>query len=135
MCDISKKTNFKTKTVYKAVEKHCGKYYSYFAMKELQVGKVEPLTKEELDNLHVGDACPAYVYLDTDSSFYNPHMVERVSGFALKEDAQVLADRFVLKIVLGGDIMKGTARRICGPMIPEHHIVYAGTKILSMKEV
>ena len=43
-------------------------------------------------------------------------------------------ERIILKMVLGGNIMKGTALNIA-ITIPDNHITFAGTEILSFEEI
>jgi hypothetical protein len=63
-------------------------------------------------------------------------MVGKCSGFENKTDAKVLGHHqtAVLKIVLGGEIWIGDASDIDSD-IPDDHIVYAGTEILSFEEI
>jgi hypothetical protein len=140
MCDINEKTKFKTKTIYKVVEKHNDKYYSVFAAKEISVGKVSPLTPEEvIENLEIMGW--SYVdpreYTHPVSPKFNDNMVGKTSGFAKIGPAKALQmgneKEVVLKMVIGGDIMKGTSANIAG--LDPNYITYAGTEILSMEEV
>ena len=136
MCNISKKTKLKKVTVFTAVIKHKEDYYSYFSLKKLKVGKVIPLTMEELNKCPVSTGS-AKDYLNPNEQFYNENMVGRVSGFATIDPANTLYDTFgkvVLKVVLGGDIMRGTAKNVMERRYNKR-VVYAGTEIISMEEV
>lgn len=140
MCDISKPTKRKTVTVYKTVIKEKGKYYSLFTGYPLAVGKVkeyeEDTGKGFNDLLDYEDG--GFLAI-----FFNHNMKGRISGFKLKKDAVALAtDRennlppvVVLKIVLTGNILRGTTRGIDRMIIPKTHTAYAGTEILSMEEI
>jgi len=134
MCDISKKTTFKRKTVYKAVIKNKEHYYSYFAGTPIEIGKVNPQQGNSFGT-------PEYKLFFPNNIHYNPNMIGRCSGFFAKEDAKKFvhespAGTRLLKIVLGGEIMQGTTAKICSPgCIPWDHITYAGTEILSFEEI
>jgi len=138
MCDISKKTNLKRKVVYKVVFKREGGYYSCVVGSMIQEGLVllSPATK---------------YYKDFVPTYYNPNMDGRVSGFASKgsamlligidakynifRDYNVFKDKVViLKITLGGSIMKGTAK---GFLLGKDakRITYAGTEIIDFEEI
>ena len=130
MCDISKKSKFKTKTVYKAVVLCSdGTYLSAFAGAPLAVGLVPNFRKDQLRY----------------SGWFNPsHPLHgKISGFAQKQDALKLSEADyllshpirVLKIKLGGTILVGSTKGIDSQLIPPNHITYAGTEILSMEEI
>ena len=145
MCDISKQTDLKERVVYKTVVKHEGFYFSVFCGKLLTTGKVEPLKRSEaLWMEELNKWRDALRYLQPEEYLFNPHMVGKVSGFVSKE----ITERFTasnnkvhsdlthvtLKVKLGGDIMKGTAKRISYDISERAH-TYAGTEILSMEEL
>jgi hypothetical protein len=149
MCDISKPTKFKTKTVYKVVAKVNDRYRSVLSFSTLSIGKVMPLTRlEALYGNQIGT--DSVNYLNEHDVFFNHNMVNRVSGFGRKDDAEVfmrdcgggdiidiVREHFpvvILKLKLGGSIMEGTTNRI-DKFIPNHHKTYAGTEILSMEEI
>ena len=141
MCDISKKTKLKTKTVYKAVLKIKRNYYSIFSGKKLTVGRVEPLTKREARFYGRYVSRSPLNYFDEDDWAYNPEMVGRVSGFGKMKDAMIQSNTCwakgrgrVLRVVLGGDIMKGTCQKI-NLDINWPNPTYAGTEIISMEEI
>ena len=149
MCDVSKKTGLKEITVYKAVIKYMDNYYSYFAGKLIKVGKVTPLTEEEALFMRY-EGCPsARSYVDTEinrehaaegMNTFNLNIVGKVSGFMNIRHARKLAggrqwtSTVVLKIVLSGKIMKGTAANITH-IIPGGAIVYAGSVVKSFELV
>lgn len=146
MCNISQPTKFKTKTVYKVVRKVDDQYYSLFSLHHLEVGTVKPIDSDEVFSIKdviFSDSAGTSVndYLKKHSPIYNHHMEGRTSGFNSKraacdliEDMSMFKNPMVLlKVVLGGDILKGTAAR-CRSLNP-NYITYAGTEILSMEEI
>ena len=139
MCDINKKTQRKTVVVYKVVEKKGGKYFSCLSGMRLNVGILNPKYRSR--------------YIE--NQYFNTNMIGKTSGFKLKSDAILYCkeirrktpdylagylpkikkgDLIILKIVLGGEIMEGTANNIC-ESIRDDHITFAGSKILSFNEV
>ena len=148
MCDISIKTEYKQKTVYKVACLIKGKYYSVFSQHELRLGKVitfpdkmKSRSQDMFDLVHRS--------LDVDSDLYNKDMLGRVSGFALKSDAIDICndgdniDTFIglcisrgytlviLKIVLAGSILRGTTYRI-SVSVANEHTTFAGDRIKSI---
>jgi hypothetical protein len=140
MCDISIKTRMKSVTVFKAAVEHEGEFYSLYSAKKLSVGPVKPLTVAEIKHGVTIDLYCGNQYLPSAiwQWHYNEHMVGKVSGFKLKRDAVTLAGsssrKVVLKIVLGGEIMKGTANAISFD-IPYENTTYAGTVIKSIQKI
>jgi hypothetical protein len=121
-----------TVTIYKAVKKIRENYYSIFAGTKIELGVVKPQSHK---NTH--RSFRAYESFHIGHSFYNEIMVGKSSGFIEIDDARCLADEnkeVVLKIELGGEIWQGDAEKISF-YIPEHHILYAGTEILSFEEI
>ena len=148
MCDIKEKTRFKTKTVYKVVEKCGGNYYSYYTGKPVTVGKVTPLTEKELEFFmtEVGfDVRYAYnptafkkAYIIGGTRIFNKKMMGKISAFASLSVAKRLKESIpdpceILKIKLGGEILKGTSDKM--GYIPPHYVTYAGSEVLSIKEI
>jgi hypothetical protein len=132
MCNLKEKTELKTVTVYKAVEKHKGKYYSFFAGTKIEIGEVKPQTPENICKEMRSNCATLY---SCDEPNYNEHMVGKCSGFEKKIDAQTLAEGLpVLKVVLRGEIWIGDATQI-DSNINENSIIYAGTEILSFEEI
>jgi len=132
MCNIHTKTDLKTITVYKAVVKIDEDYYSCFAGTKIELGKVKRQTFKRVHK--------ALYYSNLFSIgglFYNKHMVGKCSGFQLPDDAKILKiftdGKTILKIVLGGTIWLGDASNIYFE-IPDDHIVYAGSEIISFEE-
>ena len=137
MCDISKPTKLKEITVYKVATKSQSGYLSAFVEAPIKLGEVKPFEMTGILVLKYG----------YNSALFNINMIRRSSGFKSKEAAQKLADFFannsedennnenliVLKIKLGGSIMRGTSNYIGG--IDASHITYAGTEILSIEEI
>ena len=140
MCNITKKTDKETVTIYKVVIKYKRRYYSVFSGVKIKIGGVTPQTNRDfkrIDNLTNG----GWRY-NAFSPLYNNIMPGKTSGFATLESAKSLAEddsrvyssRIVLKIVLGGEIWEGDALDI-SHRVPNTAIVYAGSKILSFEEV
>jgi len=129
MCDISKKTNLKRKVVYKVVFKRGGVYYSVFAYTSIKKGTV-PLGLS--NGRYIKGVWP-----------YNSNMEGRVSGFASKKSAISLVNEYtphfyqnktILRMVLGGNIMCGTAKYVLSKN-PGKRITYAGTEIIDFEEI
>lgn len=149
MCDISKNTDLKTVTAYKVVmkreEKGKAQYYSWFAGTPLKVGIPTKQTHELYNTMSkLFDRSLRYYCLG--ENYFNKNMVGKTSGFEKKEDAFSLLNDItsysfkpmlnvcVIELKLKGEIMQGTAARIT-LSIPSHHITYAGTEIVSIKEI
>lgn len=147
MCDISKKTSLKQKTVYKVVFKdNKGDYYSIFTYQPIIKGSVvndiDEMLKMCYHVLH-----DTHATFDFHSNLYNPNMRGRVSGFALKKDAfdyVKYSDGYidvakskgyvvVLRLVLNGSILQGTT--LHSGLFYDDHITYAGSVIKSFKEI
>ena len=137
MCDISKKTRRKTVTVYKIVDKYKDEYYALFSGVPVKTGKA---IKQNYSHASISTISQHY---EENNCLYNPNMVGKCSGFELQEDAYVFIGsafealafyRRVLKVVLGGEIWEGTTKYI-SMLIPDDHKIFAGTEILSIKEV
>lgn len=131
MCDIKTKTNLTTKTVYKVVRKEDKDYYAYFSGFPIKIGKVD-LHWDDKHNDNFMKYNPA-------SNLYNYIMTGKTSGFAKLISAQKLHKvlnyaNVILKMKLGGEIWKGTGKNI-SDNISERIITYAGTEILSFKEI
>lgn len=150
MCDISVKTNFKQKTVYKvAFQSKRGKLYSIFTYLPLVVGPVKDDRYKMMDYCRriLGETHDA---LRTNTNLYNPNMLGKVSGFAKKGDAITLAHNtgelshvsrarlsgkvVVLKIVLGGEILQGTTENVTH-LISYYNLTYAGSVIKSIEKL
>ena len=150
MCDISQKTNFKQKTVYKTVLKQNGKYFSLFAMHKLRKGSVvNSINTMKAKAKKILGTLPGC--LKNSSSLYNVNMKGLVSGFDRKQDAITLSrpvngdnylssrakqkgELVILKIVLGGTILEGTTDLISS-RVPYVNKTYAGSIIKSMIEI
>ena len=129
MCNLKEKTDLKTVTVYKAVEKIDGKYYSYFAGTLIKVGTVEP---QSIDNIHKSFKGR---FLEGWSWHHNKDMVGKCSGFKIEDDARILAESdTVIKIKLSGEIWIGDATNIDSD-IDDDAVIYAGTEIQSFEEI
>jgi len=130
MCNLKEKTDLKTVTIYKAVEKIGGKYYAFFAGTLIKLGTVEPQSYKNVHKRFKHRVDDWYIS-------FNDNMVGKCSGFKMKSDAIRLADGkndAVLKIKLGGEIWIGDALNI-DMYIPDDHIIYAGSEILSFEEI
>jgi hypothetical protein len=135
MCNITKKTDKKTVTVYKAVIKDGENYYAFFSGIKIGVGTVKP----QIDADYVKNIYLYRGYFKHDS-IYNENMVGKTSGFAKHKTAKLLlsecfyTEAVILKMVLGGEIWEGNAEHIACEINPSE-VVYAGTEILSFEEV
>jgi hypothetical protein len=135
MCNLTKKTRKKTVTVYKAVLKIGKNYYSCFAGTKIQLGQIKPQT--EKDYYRIRSRSESANFFEHYNDNYNENMRGKISGFAKKKNAQLLcgwSDRVMLKIILGGEIWTGTARRVSS-LIPYDEIIFAGTEVISFKEI
>lgn len=134
MCNISKKTDKETVTVYKVVERKlseggCEYYLAYFSGVKVALGNVKSQTDND----------KGYYRYEPESSHYNETMVGKSSGFARLETAlnfleDSLTNCCVLKIVLGGEIWEGDASHIAIE-IDFKEKIYAETEILSFEKV
>ena len=144
MCDISKPTKLKTKKVYKVCIKVNRDYYSIFALKKIKVGEVgEYLHREQTEVSSLTGIPPCW-------GRDNPLMAQMVSGFASISTARQLKSIrsnslrvqihlgvfkiVILEMMLGGTILKGTSAGISS-MLPKNRVTYAGSEIISFKEV
>jgi len=143
MCDIRQQTNLKTKTVYKVVYKANGKYYAVFSGLRLEIGFVQKMLRFdsviEDDNKDASILQSFNSFHKTSSTCYNPLMSGRTSGFSSLKAAEILArccyPSIILKIQLGGSILKGTSANILRDPTFQRYITYAGTEVLSIKEI
>jgi hypothetical protein len=151
MCDISMETKFKSKTVYKvAFQSRNGRLYSPFTYYPLKVGKVkddwekmQKMCRKILEGTH-------QVFIKG-SNMYNWHMRGMVSGFGLLSDAVAMVNDdssvfshtamakkkgrlIILKLTLGGKILKGSTKHICST-VPNNHVAYAGSVIKSIQKL
>ena len=131
MCDIGEETKFKSKVVYKVVYTIDGKHYSIFSGLKIKLGAVRNMNKRKTIGYMTFNTYGKYDH------FYNENMIGRTTGFEKLSSAQELArvqsSRRVIKIKLGGKLLKGTAKRLlCNGY---KHKVYAGTRILSITEI
>jgi hypothetical protein len=140
MCSIKTKTTKETVTVYKAVIKNEGKYYAYFSGVEIMKGIVKPQVISDIHREYVKFKSAFLRYLSPEDASYNKIMVGKSSGFANENNAFQLIKNpdkdencAVLKIKLGGEIWEGDARGIGTEDL--NAVVYAGTEILSFKEI
>ncbi len=142
MCNINKKTQKKSVVVYKVCRKMMdGNYYAYFSGMKIETGLVKNMPfffPKRAKNTHPFITYPKGDY----SQFYNKNIVGKTSGFELlkiaKEflkDTNPRTSNVILKLTLGGDIMKGTGDRIVRNPIVNGAIVYAGTEILNVEVV
>lgn len=149
MCNIHKKTYFTTKTIYKAVKKMQGRYFSFYSGFEIKLGPVDP--EWSLSKLDSSIKCKwrastwmgVRPYLPS-MTLYNPDIVGKVTGFGKEKWAKLVFNkpRFqkpdvefaILKMVLGGDIMKGDATGVA-KFIPDKIVTWAGSEILSFEEI
>ena len=131
MCDISIKTNLKSKTIYKVAFKDDNEYFAIFSLLNLKIGKVSVPSsiKESYENC----------------GNYNPLMVDKTSGFSSLRAAKRLLNYklspsyyhhkiVILKMKIRGNIFKGTSDKIA-LYFPNDFITYAGEEIISMEEV
>ena len=150
MCNINKKSYFETKTVYKAVKKIDGRYFSFYSGFEIKVGSVDPNWTLSDENF-VGIKCKwkpiiwlaVRPYLES-MPLWNKNIVGKVTGFGSEKWARLVfektrfhksnVDFAILKMVLGGDIMHGNAVGICR-WIPDNVTTWAGSEILSFEEI
>lgn len=148
MCNISKQTDLKEKIIYKVVYKDGQTYYSPYVGKELRIGPISPLTRDEMKRFMNMKGSFAYFfnadafiknYITGGSRLFNKKMVGKTSGFATLKAAKkvtksIMSSRYIiLKLNVAGEILKGTSKHMYG--IRGDYITYAGTEILSMKEV
>lgn len=141
MCDINKKTKLKKITVYKLAYKNRikdYKYVSWLARIPIRLGKVPIYPIENV--FYDGEP---FDFSTINYTNINSNMVGRSSGFkrlsAIKVAIRELMEDFtyttvILKVVLSGDIMEGTADRISN-LIDFSEITYAGTFIESVEEI
>ena len=150
MCDISKPTKFKTKTVYKVCEEVNGHYYSVFAGYPIQKGKVQRMSKALMvEILHMTQASPyMFTYYDKSEVLVreqggNYHMINRVSGFGSLKNAKILlnkllygrnANLIILKMVIADGILEGSSDGIVGGLDISSK-TYAGKKIISFEPI
>lgn len=152
MCDINTLTKLKTKTifkvVYKVIVKEEIKYMSPFAKCILKLGKASELTGGKLDIVVIRNSFsiiirPKNSIYNVYDVCYNKNMIGRVSGFKRLTDATIAFHNFkgtdypitIIKIVLTGIIMKGTAANTGLFENDDKIITYAGSIIKSMEEV
>jgi len=140
MCNINKKSKLKAVTIYKAVYKHNGKYYSYFAGVEIKIGKAQKQTQKILET---NSRLMPFVWLqsyDIQNDLYNKNMIGKCSGFKSAKYPKRLFSEWdgsracILKIELEGEIMIGDATKVADE-IPNSAVTYAGTIIKSFKEI
>ena len=150
MCDISKPTKFKTKTVYKVCEEVDGNYYSVFAGYPIEKGPVTRMSKELMHGINDITHCAPFMFTYYDYSpedlqkfNVNIYMMDRVSGFGELDNALILHDQYnsrdygeytILEIVIAGEIMEGTSMGIC-PGLNRKSKTYAGKEIISFKPI
>ena len=141
MCDIRNKTDLSKITVYKLVKTDIqNNYYAFYSGLPIQLGKIElDWDGSKIERTFFDQ----YDFQDFIHSFlFNGFMNGKMSGFATLEMAKKLLSKTVyggdnktiLKIELGGEIWKGTSKNI-SIYIPDDGIIYAGTEVLSFKEI
>ena len=134
MCDIKKKTQLKTMTVYKAVFKtKDGKYISPFAQALITIGDVPQYKEDELACGYRSKRHPMYGYVS--GCLKKQHAITIATlpyiGFNMPH-----ADPIVIKIKLGGNILKGSTAGIAKTQeLTWGGITYAGNVILSIEEI
>jgi hypothetical protein len=142
MCNLIKKIERKTVTVYKVVisPNRLEGYYACFSGVKIVVGKVKPQTNKIYDRMSKYMFPNDYTTRNTGWSrwMFSENMVGKSSGFAKLSNARKLrsfrSNYKILKIVLGGEIWEGDASRI-GSRIRYDERTFAGTEILSFEEV
>jgi hypothetical protein len=142
MCDINKKTEYTTRTVYKVVHKFDDNYYALYSGLPITIGKVDAKWKpSKIQTIDIINAC-SFNSFSRDSHFYNSNMIGKTSGFADLKAAKILKQdtyqcggiMVILEIKFGGEIWEGSSRGILDDDFDDY-IVYAGTEILSFKEI
>jgi len=143
MCHLTTETKLTRKTVYKICHKVNGNYFGMFAGMLIEKGPVldeECWRNKRPDDMH-------YSSYNTWDYLFNVLAVGRCSGFSSKRSIKnyfhsesayynktfgvTLA---VLKMTLGGSIVKGDARGIAG-MVSDKALIYAGTEIIDFEEI
>jgi len=119
MCNLTRITKRKTATIYKAVEKYDGTYYSYFVGFPIKLGIVDGSTIDT-------DLIPRrFGFIPVGN---NPLAINRTMGYVKLKDA--IADtvncNHFLKMKIGGSIVEGKFN---------NKSILAGSEILSFKEV
>ena len=102
MCDINKKTKYKTRIVYKVCYKIDNKYYSYFAGMLIKEGKVE--TRTQSPHKYLSLTIPEIRIMDyhQGESLFNKNLVGRTSGFASLD----IAKQCILRVKLQRGYLK-----------------------------
>jgi hypothetical protein len=137
MCNLTTKTDKKTVTIYKVVYKKNGKYYAIFSGVEVKKGIVE---RQRIGDCHRDGMRNYFNYYSSIDNNYNTNMIGKSSGFDEENPARLLMieidepDMVILKIKLSGEIWRGDALHI-GDSVPNDSIVFAGSEIISFREV
>lgn len=137
MCNINERTTLESVTVYKKVLSYKGEFYSPFAGTPIKVGCVIPQTDKTLEWCNNVLSDNFSDYKEWKNRFYNRYMVGKCNGFETLKDCSLMHiftyyDVAILKIELGGDIMKGDAENIAGT-VSKDAIIYAGSIIKSIE--
>lgn len=150
MCDINKKTKRKSVVVYKVCRKIENKLYAYFSGMEVSVGQVKDLgffkaSKGQYYPFHVRYTFKNQHGVLVHNVHYNENLIGRTSGFELLKIAKIFRyivgfttiskEVVIVKLLISGDIMQGTGEGIAKHMDIRSSKVYAGTEILSVKEL
>lgn len=147
MCNINKKTKYKTRIIYKVCYKCGDNYYSIFAGMKIEIGKTADSIR--LSHLPINSRYIGFNQYEIGDGLYNDNLIGRTSGFKDKEAAFKLlkrqylikdnnnvieAEPVVLKIKIGGSIFQGNSRLI-SLGFPNDKVTYAGSEILSFEEI
>ena len=148
MCDISTKSDFKTKTIYKVCIKLNGRYFACFSRAEIKIGKIPRRTNEMIVARDMKEAeIESSMNLNMFSYIYggwgndNPIIENKTTGFATLNDAKKLLTKIetpllcILKLKIGGEIYHGTGKGITDDNNLWKAITYAGSEILSFEEI
>ena len=147
MCNINKKTKYKTRIIYKVCYKCKDNYYSIFAGMKIEIGKIADFIR--LSHLPINSRYIVFHQYKIGDWLYNNNLIGRTSGFKDKEVAfellrrqlsfednnnVIVAEPVVLKIKIGGSIFQGDSSLISHGL-PNDKVTYAGSEILSFEEI
>jgi hypothetical protein len=141
MCDINKVLDIEEAIAYKVILKDEGdeNLYSCFSGYKLEVGPV----REKWNIKNYTGSIREY---SPEKSSFNKNMIGRVSGFINILDAINLCEELnsfyvykilqfdVVKMVLRGELMGGTATNIC-VSVPSNSLTIAGKEIVSIEKI
>ncbi len=131
MCDIKKKCDVPSKTVYKAVAKEDGKYFSVFYDAHIQIGSTEDIKVYKPNFNRESD--PQFNQLVKDKNLVTAFEKIEFANELLRM-ACYTGKPAVIKIVFIGEIYEGTANGI-GMACEKNIKTYAGNFIESIEEM